>query len=93
MKDVFAFFFQIFQYHETATIIFFVGIAGLLFFAFVKEISSALAARRARRSRKEGPTPKFGPNSSPPGRWNDEIAQRDRDLEKWRKEHKAHLEQ
>jgi hypothetical protein len=92
MKDVFAFFFQIFQYHETATILFFVGIAGLLIFALVNEISNALSARRARRPPKENPTAKFGPNSMP-GRWTDEIAQRDRDLEKWREQHKAHFDQ
>jgi hypothetical protein len=93
MKDVFAFVFQIFQYHETATIIFFVGIAGLLVFALVIEISNALRARRTRRPPKTSPTPKFGPSGTFAGRWSDEIAKRDRDLEKWREEHKGHLEQ
>jgi hypothetical protein len=93
MKDVFAFFFQIFQYHETATILFFVGIAGLLIFALVNEISNALSAHRARRPPKESPTAKFGPNSTLPGKWDEEIAQRDRDLEKWREQHKAHFDQ
>jgi hypothetical protein len=92
MKDVFAFFVQFYQYHETATIIFFVGIGGLLVFALVNEISNALAARRARRPPKENPTAKFGPKSTLPGRWDEEIAQHDRDLEKWREEHKAHFE-
>jgi hypothetical protein len=93
MKDVFAFVIRIFDYHETATIIFFVGIAGLLVFALVNEISNALRARRARRPPKTSPTAKFGPNSTLPSRWNEEIAKRDRDLEKWREEHKPRLEQ
>jgi hypothetical protein len=93
MKDVFAFFFQIFQYYETFTIIFFIGIAGLLVFALVNELSNAYRARRARRPPKENPTAKFGPNSRLAGTQADEIAQRDRDLEKWREEHKAQLEQ
>ena len=93
MKDVFAFVFQIFRYHETATIIFFIGIAGLLVFALVNELSNAYRARRARRPPKEDPTAKFGPNSTLPGTRGDEIAQGDRDLEKWREQHKAHFEQ
>ena len=88
MKDVFV---RFYEYHETATIIFFVGIVGLLVFALVNEISKVLATRRARRPPKENPTPKFGPQTTLPGRWVDEIAQRDRDLEKWREEHKAPL--
>ena len=93
MKDVFAFVFQIFRYHETATIIFFIGIAGLLVFALVNELSNAYRARRARRRPNENPTAKFGLNSTLPGTPGDEIAQRDRELEKWREEHKAQLEQ
>jgi hypothetical protein len=92
MTDVFAFFFQISQYHETATIIFFIGIAGLLVFALVSEFSKIYRARRARRPPKENPSAKFGPKSTLPGRWDDEIAQHDRDLKKWREEHKAHFE-
>ena len=93
MNDVFAFVFQIFRYHEEATILFFIGIAGLLVFALVNELSKAFRARRARQPPKENPTAKFGPNSTLPGTRDDEIAQRDRDLEKWRAEHKAHLTQ
>ena len=93
MKDVFAFFFQIFQYHETATIIFFIGVAGLLLFALFNELSKARRARRAKQPPKENPTAKFGPNSTLPGTQSDEMAQRDRDLEKWRAEHKAQFEQ
>jgi hypothetical protein len=93
MKDVFAFVLQIFRYHEEATITFFICIAGLSVIALVREVSNVRGARRAKRPTKEDPAAKFGPTGTPPGRWNDEIAQRDRDLEKWRKEHKAHLEQ
>ncbi len=35
---------------------------------------------------------KFGPDITPPGPWHDEIAQHDRDVEKWRQEHKRQLE-
>jgi hypothetical protein len=93
MDNVFAFVRLIFREHETATIIFFVGIAGLLVFTLVNELSNAHRARRARRPPKENPTPKFGPNTTLPGTPGDEIAQRDRDLEKWREQHKAHFEQ
>ena len=88
MKDVFAFVFQIFNYHEA--ILFFIGIAGLLVFALVNELSNAFRARRASQPPKENPTAKFGP-STPPGTGGEEMAQRDRDLEKWRAEHKAHF--
>jgi hypothetical protein len=90
MDNVFAFVGQIFRYHETATIIFFIGIAGLLVFVLVNEV---LNARRPRRPPKENPTAKFGPNSTPPGTQDDEIAHRDQDLEKWREQHKAYFEQ
>ena len=93
MDNVFAFVRLILREHETATIIFFVGIAGLLVFTLVNELSNARRARRATRRPKENPTPKFGPNSTLPGTRGDEIAQRDRDLEKWREQHKAHFEQ
>jgi hypothetical protein len=92
MDNAFAFVRLIFREHETATIIFFIGIAGLLLFALFNELSNARRARRARRPPKENPTAKFGPKSTLPSRWDDEIAQRDRDLEKWREEHKAHFE-
>jgi hypothetical protein len=91
MKDAFGFARQIFWDHETGTIIFFIGIAGLLVFALVNEITNARRARRARRPSKEEPTAKFGPNSALPDTRADEIAQRDRDLEKWREEHKGAL--
>jgi hypothetical protein len=93
MKDAFAFARQIFWDHETGTIIFFIGIAGLLVFALVNEITNARRARRARQPPKENPTAKFGPNSTLPNTQSDEMAQRDRDLEKWRAEHKAQFEQ
>jgi hypothetical protein len=92
MKDVFSYVFQIFRYHQEATITFFIGIAGLSVVALVREVSNVRRTRRARRPPKEDPTAKFGPNSTPPGTRGDEIAQRDRDLEKWREEHKAQLE-
>jgi hypothetical protein len=91
MEDVFAFVRQIFWHHEIATIIFFIGVAGLLLFALFNELSKARRARRARQPPKENPTAKFGPNSTLPGTQSDEIAQRDRDLEKWRAEHKAQI--
>jgi hypothetical protein len=93
MEDVFAFVRLIFRQHETATISFFVGVAGLLVFALFNELSNARRAHRARRPPKENPTAKFGANSTLLGTRGDEIAQRDRDLEKWREEHKAQLEQ
>jgi hypothetical protein len=93
MEGVFAFVRLIFRQHETATISFFVGVAGLLVFALVNELSKAYRARRARRPPKENPTAKFGPNSTLPSTRGDEIAQRDRDLEKWREQHQAQLEQ
>ena len=91
MKDVFAFVLQIFRYHEEATITFFIGIAGLSVIALVKEVSNVRRARRARQPPKENPTAKFGPNSTLPDTRGDEIAQRDRELEKWREEHKGVL--
>jgi hypothetical protein len=92
MKDVFAFVFQIFRYHQEATITFFICIAGLSVIALVREVSNVRRARRAKRPTKEDPTAKFGSNSTLPGAQGDEMAQRDRDLEKWREEHKAQLE-
>jgi hypothetical protein len=91
MDDIFALVLKIFRYHEEATILFFIGIAGLLLFALFNELSNAHRARRARRPPKEEPTAKFGPNSTLPDPRADEIAQRDRDLEKWREEHKGAL--
>jgi hypothetical protein len=38
------------------------------------------------------PKTKFGPDSTPLDPWYDQMAQRDRDLDKWRAEHKAHFE-
>jgi hypothetical protein len=89
MEDVFAFVRQIFWHHEIATIIFFIGIAGLLLFALFIELSNARRARRARQPPKENPGAKFGPNRSLPDARGDEIAQRDRDLDKWREQHKG----
>ena len=91
MNDAFAFARQIFLDHETGTIIFFIGIAGLLGFALVNEITNARRARRARQPPKENPTAKFGPTGTLPDTRGDDIAQRDRDLEKWRQEHKSAL--
>jgi hypothetical protein len=93
MDNLFAFVRLILREHETATIIFFVGIAGLLVFTLVHELSNAHRARRANQPPKETPSAKFGPNSTLPGLSGDEIAQRDRDLEKWRAEHKAQFGQ
>jgi hypothetical protein len=89
MENVFGFAGQIFLYHEEATIIFFICISGLLVFALVIELSKARRTRRARQPPKENLTAKFGPNGTLPGTQRAEIAQRDRDLEKWRDEHKA----
>jgi hypothetical protein len=85
--------------HETTIILFFIGIAALLAFAFVREILSALyvlralRARRARQPPEENPTANLGHDTKPPAATlHDEMARRDRDLEKWREEHKGQLE-
>ena len=91
MDNVFAFARLIFQEHETATIAFFIGIAGLLIFTLVNEISNLRRARRAKQPPKEIPSAKFGPNTALGATPGDENAQRDRDLEKWREEHKGAL--
>jgi hypothetical protein len=91
MDNVFAFVRLVFQEHETATIAFFIGIAGLLVFTLVNEISNVRRARRAKQPPKGDPSPKFGPNTTLPATTGDELAQRDRELEKWREEHKGAL--
>jgi hypothetical protein len=85
--------------HETATVLFFIGITALLAFAFVAEIVRAfhvlrtIRTRRVRQPPEENPTVNLGDDVKPSGTTlHDEMVQRDRDLEKWREEHKGQLE-
>jgi heme/copper-type cytochrome/quinol oxidase subunit 2 len=89
MNDILAVATQKFHAHFV-TIVFIIVVVGIVIpVAFALFVSST--HRRARP--KENPTAKFGANSTLPGTWGDDIAKRDRDLEKWRSEHKAQFEQ
>jgi hypothetical protein len=48
--------------------------------------------RRLRQYPKPTSASKFGPDVTQPVSWHDEIAKHDRDLEKWREEHKGQIE-
>ncbi len=90
MDDVFVFVEEQFQAHFIETLIITVSIGVIVVSLF------ALAIMRSNRHRAEQtPTPisaaKFGPDMTLPRPLHDEIAKRDRDLEKWREEHKGQL--
>jgi heme/copper-type cytochrome/quinol oxidase subunit 2 len=87
MDDILALATQTFHAHFV-TIIFIIIVSGIVVpVSFALFVSST--HRRVRS--KENPTAKFGPNSTLPGAHDDEIAQGDRDLKKWREEHKGAL--
>jgi hypothetical protein len=96
MEDVFSFVGKMFQerFFETETIIFFIGIGGLLVFALFHELSNARDARRAHRARRkredENSTAIF-PKFTLPGS-GDEQRDLERELDKWREEHKTQLD-
>lgn len=99
MDNVLTFAHTFARQHETATILFFIGTAALLAFAFVVEIVRAfhvlraIRARRARQPPEENPTVNLGHDiKAPAATLHDEMVRRDRDVEKWREEHKGQLE-
>jgi hypothetical protein len=90
MDDVFIFIEQQFRTHFVQTLIITVAMGVIVVSLF------ALAIMRSNRQRAEpypepSSVPKFGPDMTLPHPLHDEIAKRDRDLEKWREEHKAQL--
>jgi hypothetical protein len=92
MEDVFILIEEQFRTHFVHTVIITVSIGVMAVSLF------ALAIMRSNRHRvgqypKQNSVSKFSPDITLPGPWQDQIAQRDRDLEKWRKEHKGQLEQ
>ena len=89
MNDILAFAIQTFHAHFV-TIVFIILVVGIVVpVAFALFVSST----HRRASPKEDSIAKFAADLTLPRPWHDEIAQRDRDLEKWREQHKAHFEQ
>jgi hypothetical protein len=90
MDDVFVFVEEQFRAHFVHTLIITVSVGVIVVSLF------ALAIMRSNRQRvaqypKPSSVTKFGPDVTLPDPWHDEMAKRDRDLEKWREEHKRQL--
>jgi hypothetical protein len=87
MDDVFA------LIVEVASIVFIISIgiftAALTVIALSKILSNP---HRAERQPEANSTMKFTPDLTP-RMWSDETAQRDRELQKWREEHKSRLDE
>jgi hypothetical protein len=78
---------------EVASIVFIISIgiftAALTVIALSKILSNP---HRAERQPEANSTTKFTPDLTP-RTWSDETAQRDRELQKWREQHKSQLDQ
>ena len=92
MDDVFGFVEEQFRAHFIQTLIITVssGVIAVSLFALAIMRSNRHSAGQYPEPKS---VPKFGTDITRRGPWHDNIAQRDRDLEKWRQEHKRQLEQ
>jgi hypothetical protein len=79
-----------FHTHFIETIIITVSIGVIIVSLFVLAIMR-LDRRRLGQDSKAHSVVKFGPDNTTTTPWHDRIASRERDLEKWREEHKAQL--
>jgi hypothetical protein len=90
MDEVFDLIREQFRTHFIETVIITVSIGVIIVSLFALAIMR-LDRHRPGRDTKPNSVVKFGPGNTTTTPWHDRIASRERELEKWREEHKAQL--